>query len=324
MLRKLALFCIIFCCGAAHADPVNVRITSVEPQTFNYTEKLLGTIKPKFSSSLKARKSGTLEWIVEPNTDVKKGETIFKIISDDSTKTLDIAKDNLEFAKKNYDRSSELIKSRLITNTQYLGDKQKYLDAQKSYQEAKVNFDTHVIIAPFDGTVGVPKFRVGSEVNENEEVVMIYDQDKLVIDLAIPESLIKRVKVGQKVFVAEEEFKIDALQRAMDEKTHMAPALINYKCQHCFPGEVVDVELVVEEKPNAIVVPMHLVLFKNGKPFVYCVDAENKAETKFIILGDLGNGAYEIKEGLESGDKLVTQGAQKLHDGTEVTIHEGK
>lgn len=324
MLRKLILFLGLFCSGTAFAEPANVKVEVVELKTFNYTEKLLGTIKPKFSAALKARKNGTLEWIVEPNAEVKKGDVVFKISANDSSNTLDIAKENLEFAKKNYHRATELIKTRLITQQQYLADKQKYLDAQKSYQEAKTDFDAHVITAPFDGIVGVPKVRVGSEINNSEDVVMIYDQNQLVVELGIPESLIKRVKIGQKVSISNEEFKIDALQKAIEEKTHMAPALINYKCIHCLPGEVVDVEIVVEEKPNTILIPMHIVMFKNGKPYVFCVDENNKTVTAFITLGGLANGIYEVTEGLEVGDKLVTQGLQRLNDGAEVTIYEGQ
>jgi membrane fusion protein (multidrug efflux system) len=73
-------------------------------------------------------------------------------------------------------------------------------------------------------------------------------------------------------------------------------------------------------KPNAISVPRKSVLEGAKGNFVWVVDNESKAEVRQVVLGQWQGDSVFVESGLFPGDKVVTDGIQKLSDGMAVQI----
>ena len=80
---------------------------------------------------------------------------------------------------------------------------------------------------------------------------------------------------------------------------------------------------VISQSPEVLLVPRSAVLFTRNIPVVYVDQGGHTYETRHVKLGRSGDDAYEVLEGLEAGDTVVTQGAL-LIDGQAQIEHAGQ
>jgi multidrug efflux system membrane fusion protein len=87
-----------------------------------------------------------------------------------------------------------------------------------------------------------------------------------------------------------------------------------------FPNQFVNAELLVDTLKGAVVVPASAI--QHGAPgdYVFLLGAENKVSVRVVKLGPADGERVAILSGLQAGDRVVTQGTDKLKDGTQVTI----
>jgi membrane fusion protein (multidrug efflux system) len=78
-------------------------------------------------------------------------------------------------------------------------------------------------------------------------------------------------------------------------------------------GTSIKLDIVTQSLPNALVIPEAAVLTSpSGNKSVMVIDSENKPHKKPVSLGIRDNGNVQIREGLESGERVVTIGAYEL------------
>ena len=78
-----------------------------------------------------------------------------------------------------------------------------------------------------------------------------------------------------------------------------------------------------EAQPQQVlVVPQSAVQLDSSGHFVYLVDASDKIERRDVKLGRQVSGLWEVTSGLEEGDKVVTQGLQRISPGVTVNATE--
>src|SRR5690606_36741523 len=80
------------------------------------------------------------------------------------------------------------------------------------------------------------------------------------------------------------------------------------------PGMFARVTLIVEERANAVLVPETALNPVGAEFFVYRVVDGKAVQTK-VKLGLRRGGSVEILDGLQSDDRIVAEGGQKLRDG---------
>jgi len=83
------------------------------------------------------------------------------------------------------------------------------------------------------------------------------------------------------------------------------------------PGAYVTVKLQVAELKDAISIPESALTYQTAAATVWVVDAEGKAHQKVVKAGPRGGAGIVITDGLGADETLVTEGMQKLHDGSQ-------
>jgi HlyD family secretion protein len=79
------------------------------------------------------------------------------------------------------------------------------------------------------------------------------------------------------------------------------------------PGTSLNVEMIAETVPNALVIPLTAVLTSSsGSTSVIVVDAESKPHRKSVTLGIRDSNNVQVTEGVQSGERVVTVGAYEL------------
>ena len=79
------------------------------------------------------------------------------------------------------------------------------------------------------------------------------------------------------------------------------------------------VRLIVEQRPNAILVPEETIIPKGARRYVYRV-IDGEARLTEVTLGLRQTGAVEIISGLDAGDVVITAGQAKVRDGAKVEV----
>jgi membrane fusion protein (multidrug efflux system) len=294
-----------------------VDVIQVNPKAFNKSVSLIGTVNAKYQTTLKAKTVGNLEFIVEAGVTVKSGEELVRIQNSQAIKTYNLAKSAVDVAKSKYDRAATLSEKGLISKNELNTAQQQYIEAQKQVQQAETEYNNNIMTAPFEGIVGVAKFRPGAQVNQGDELLVLYKPDEIVIDLNIPEKIVKKVSIGQKVFISGGEYKISSVQKFIDQSTRMAPATIKYPCPECVIGSSVDVSVVLYESADAFVIPDSAIFSRDKENKVFIVK-NGKAVLSNVKIKNSDEGYSEIVDGVKASDLIVIRGMQKLHDGDKV------
>ena len=80
-----------------------------------------------------------------------------------------------------------------------------------------------------------------------------------------------------------------------------------------------NLDLIVNVREDAIVIPETALIPKDEDVSVFVIDAEGKAQPRPVKVGIRMAGSIEITSGLAAGEKVITEGFQKIGPGSKVT-----
>ncbi|HEY9140445.1 MAG TPA: efflux RND transporter periplasmic adaptor subunit [Bryobacteraceae bacterium] len=85
-----------------------------------------------------------------------------------------------------------------------------------------------------------------------------------------------------------------------------------------FPNQFVNVRLLLEQKHGVVLIPNGAVQITTEKKYVYLVKPDSTVTVRNITTGTTDNENTEVVSGLDAGDEVVTQGVDKLNEGSKV------
>jgi multidrug efflux system membrane fusion protein len=85
-----------------------------------------------------------------------------------------------------------------------------------------------------------------------------------------------------------------------------------------WPGEFVNVRLIVANKHEGITIPLRALQQGQNGPFVFIVAPDGSVHSRDVTVGETLDGRALIDKGLQSGDTVVTAGQYRLNDGVKV------
>jgi multidrug efflux system membrane fusion protein len=320
----------------------------------------LGTVMPYMSVTVKARVNGELEPVrFTEGQQVKQGQTIMIIDPRPYQAALDQAKGTqahdqallknaqAEFAryKALYDAgvtSKEVMQTDEAAQGQYLGA----IEADKAAIEtAQLQLEWCTIKAPISGRIGLRLVDPGNIITANTtNLVIINQMQPIAVYFTLPESLLPQVL---KKLAAEKRLAVDAYDQDDTQKlatgylltadnqidtttgTGKLKAVFDNKDEALFPNQFVNIHLVMEERPNALVVPSAAIQTGNQGSYVWVVDHAdaqgNGAARIQRVKVALSEGQVTIvDEGLQPGQTVVVDGADRLRPGQSVTASVAK
>lgn len=172
------------------------------------------------------------------------------------------------------------------------------------------------ILAPVTGTVVKRYAYEGQYVQEGEKLFEIADFSTMWFQFVAYEQDLPRLKIGQKVTVRtpalpDKAFhaEIKFINPNMDDATRSARVRVeianpNRELRHKLYAEGT-VEL---DAPDVLAVPRTAVLWPGDNPRVYVEQAPGAYQQRRVILGRPGDDFWEILEGLQAGERVVTSG----------------
>jgi membrane fusion protein (multidrug efflux system) len=288
-----------------------------------------GEFRAHRSVDVPARAGGQLAGImVTEGQKVAAGDLIAQIDDELAQANLSNAKVLLDLAQSKYDRVAKLQTSG-VSSTAALDDARSSLVAAKSQVDlSRSQVEFLKIKAPFAGTIASLPPSLGSYLQTGQVIAKLIDATALEADFAVPFDLAGTIAIGSRFTVraiGPVAWSAQATVTSVDPEVDRATRTIRLHGRlenadlKIRPGSIVRIELVTAERPDAIAVPETAVLTSLAGTFVYRIVDGAAARTP-VVLGTRRNGVVEIMSGIALGDTVVTDGRQKVQQGTPVTV----
>lgn len=228
----------------------------------------------------------------------------------------------------NFDRAKQLFEDHVISPQAFdeIGAKLHESQANLAFVQERLNKTS--IRAPFAGCIGFRRISPGDYVQPGQEIVNLERIDPVKVDFRVSEVFLSRTMLGQTVTVRLDAYpdksftgRIYAIDPLLDEanRTIKLRARIANPVNELRPGMFAHVNLILDQRANAILIPEQAVVPMGEETFVYRI-ADGKAILAKVVTGQRRPGEVEIVKGLGPGDTVVTDGQMRLRDGSPVTI----
>lgn len=319
---------------ASAATPVAERrmVVEVAPVTVTtVTEDIraVGTLRPNESVVIAPEIAGRLSRIrFNEGERVKAGDVLIEIDPAILRAELAKARSDLTLAKANYDRATTL--ARQGTGTLRARDEAvaAFLAAQANVSLAEARLEKATITAPLSGVVGLRSVSAGAYLTPGMPVVELADIDTLKVDFRVPELQVANLRPGQTIVITADAIPgrtFEGTIYAIDPIVDVNGRAIRLRARvpnpdgRLSPGLFARIQIIVEQRSDALIVPESAIVTEVGKTFVFRVVGE-RAERLEVSLGQRRPGAVEVTKGLRRDDTVVTAGHQRLRTGTRVEI----
>ena len=197
--------------------------------------------------------------------------------------------------------------------------------AQASLSETRTRLNQTNIRAPVAGLISSRSVTRGQIVQPGTELFRMVRDGRLELDAQIPEADLALVRSGMAATIASDQAagatgRVRIVTPQVDAQTRLGIARISLAPGSGLrPGMFARAAIDVGAQP-ALVVPSDAVVFREGKPGVYAIAANNTVHFTPITTGARNGTQIEVTSGLQSGQRVVVQGAGFLGEGDAVTI----
>ena len=196
-------------------------------------------------------------------------------------------------------------------------------------EELRINLANTKITSPVDGFVAKRTLDPGAYANTNTPVVAVVDISEVRLVVNLVEKDLRRIRAGVAA-VAEvdafpgESFKgrvarvapvLDPATRTAEIEIEIPNAKFRLK-----PGMYSRVNLTIEERQNALVVPRNALVDIEGKHGVFVPGEGSTAKFQPVEIGLQDEARVEVKSGIAEGATIITTGASALRDGDTVIL----
>jgi RND family efflux transporter MFP subunit len=306
---------------------IPVEVAEVELGTFRLTHLYLGTVEGTQQSDVMANiAEEVVEIPVKVGDRVRQGQVICRLDTKASMAQYNQLKLAHKDAKLDAERMENLYKSGAVS-------KQMMEKALLARDVAKENLESSsqvvALTAPFSGIITELFYRTGETTQMGEPVVRIANLNKVKIKFSANHEDWKRIKRDTPVMITvngngqvDMPAEIDDISISADPKSRLFSIWVEAENSKELlqPGLLVDVQVAVIQKPDAILIPRDAVIVRDEVMGVFIVSADGHAAYAPFTAGHANAEVIEVTEGLEPGQTLVVYGHNNLEDGQLVNI----
>jgi multidrug efflux system membrane fusion protein len=345
--------------AALAGRPVPVQVVPVVQQPMPIFLTALGTVTPYMSVTVKARVSGQLLPVrFTEGQEVRQGETILEIDPKPYQAALDQAKGTLahdeallknaqaEFARyKALFAAGVVSKETMDADEAQVGQYQGAIESDKAgIENAQLQLSWCSIQSPINGRIGLRLVDPGNIITANTTNLVIINQFRpIAVYFTLPENQLPQVLAKLRT---DRQMPADAYDKGDVQKlatgqlltadnsidtttgTAKLKAVFSNENEAMFPNQFVNIHLVMEDRPNALVVPSAAIQSGLQGSFVWVVNTGDKGAATASMAPvkiALAQGQMTILDsGVTPGQKIVVDGADRLRTGAQVLVSQAR
>ncbi|SUD31468.1 RND family efflux transporter MFP subunit [Pseudomonas fluorescens] len=329
---------------AVEKPAVDVGVYTVKAEALTLTTDLPGRTSAFRVAEVRPQVSGILQKrLFEEGSEVRQGQQLYQI--DPATYQAELAKAraSLGTAEKLAQRYERLLKTNAVSRQQYDDAYATWKQAQAEVQVSEINVRYTRVLAPVSGRIGRSAVTEGALVTNGQatELATVTQLDPIYVDVTQPITRIlglqRALASGGLQSAGENQAQVNL--SLDDGSTYSLPGVLKFSevsvdqgtgsvtlravfpnPEHkLLPGMFVHAELKEGVKEGAKLVPQQAIIRDSrGVATAWVLKADNTVELRDLqTLRTVGN-SWLVGKGIEAGDKVVTEGLQRLKPGTQV------
>ncbi len=310
-----------------------------------------GTIVPTDRAEISTRSMGYVSYVgVKEGQYVKKGELLLRIDPRDTKAQIEVARQRVvqaqkqykaslaqyEVAEKTYRRFKALLKAGAVTPHEFDQVEAQYRSAKAQLEAARsgvemarqnlkavqANLSYTEVRAPFSGYVVSKNVDVGDIARPGYPLIVM-EKTPYRVEVSLPERLYRRVKVGDTLLVYVESLKKKTYAKVVEVQPSVDPSSRTFRVKALLRDRDIRsgfyVKVFVEEPVHrTILVPERAVYKRWDFTGVWVVKPDNTLELRLVRLGRRIDGYVEILSGLEGDERIVVDGLERACEGCRV------
>lgn len=306
--------------------PVSVLLAKIATQPFSQDMEAIGTARANEAVDVTAKISNRITAIhFREGQQVKRGDVLVEFDSEQVRASLAEAQAALDESRNQFKRSRELFTTQALSESQ-LDQIQATLSANEArVAGARSQLNDTIIRAPFAGRVGLRQVSLGGFVSPGTVITTLDDTSVIKLDFSVPEVFLSSLKEGMEISAGTaaypaEKFKgqVSSIDSRVDpvSRAVLVRARLDNPDGRLKPGMFMTVRLMRTEAP-ALLIPEQALVPEGERKFVFVV-REGKALKTEVTTGRRRPGEVEVTKGLADGDVVISEGIQKVRDGSAV------
>lgn len=291
-------------------------------------------VERRFQDGENLRK-GQLLFVIDPRP--------YKAQVDSARAAMAKAKAALDLARIQFARDQEVIGTRAISQQDY-DTKKNAVDvdqaqveaAEAALETANLNLEYCYIHSPIDGRAGARMVDVGNVVQANASSLLLVQRldpvyaNFTVTERDLPEvqKLMSRGALRAAVRLPSEAETAARIGRVefLDNTVQNGSGTVNLRAtlsnsdRHFWPGQFVDVKLILSTEKGAVLIPSQATQISQQGPFVYVVKADDTAEFRPVKLGQRQGDQVVVTQGVAPNERVVLAGQMLVRPGGKVRV----
>ena len=311
-----------------------VSTAKIIEQKFKHYVELQGDVKSDKVISIYPEFSGMInEIFIKSGENVDEGQILATIDDGGLKQQLSQLQITYNLAKTTYERQERLWNQKIGSEIQYLESKSMFEAQSKAIEQLNKQLSKTVIRAPFSGTVDNVIVKKGEVVYPGRSnLMLLVNMQEMYVESKVPENYINSITKGKDVIIEAPvlnmilKSKISLVANYINplNRTYRIEAEIpenNYKIK---PNLNVKIRVNDYTNENAILILLnHINIDSNNEEYVYKIikkDGKNYASKTIIETGRNNGDFIEVLKGVSISDEIVSEGARKITNNSEVKI----
>ncbi|MBN2279449.1 MAG: efflux RND transporter periplasmic adaptor subunit [Candidatus Marinimicrobia bacterium] len=304
-------------------EGVPVKIEKITTTIFEKSLAYNGMLTGIEQSSAHAAFGDEVEKVhVKVGDYVKKDQVLISFPTDAPTAQYSQAKAAFESMDKTYKRMKMLLDKGAVSQQDYENIETQYKVTEANWEMVRKMVK---VKAPISGYVTKVSVNETDNVRSETELAVISNTDRLKTRIFVTEKDFPLLQKGQSVRARWNEKEISGKIVQVDLGKDMMQQGFGVNIEFDNPGNLfppgitVELQIIIESNPEAIVVDKKYISELSGKYYVFLASAD-KAFRREVVLGDRSSLKYEILEGLAPGDNLIIEGHKIVKDAQKIKV----
>lgn len=317
--------------GAPEAKAVLVEVAEVRLGKIEEILERSAPLQAEAQVSVLARTSNpAVELLVEEGDKVEAGEVLLRLEDFRQQTAHNQAMTQYEEARGEYERQESLHRQNLISLSAFQNAEFSYNRAKLQLENAKRELEYTEVLAPIAGTVTSRTVKVGDQVGMGTPIFEIIDLDSTVAVVHVPEQYLPKLRpgmearlssgtLGGRVFAGY----VKRISPIVEARAGTIKVVVGVReLGPLRPGMWVEVELVLDSKEEAVLIPKRAIVYDNDQTFAFKVQADTngvaRAKRELVVALNADKEHIEPRGRFEAGERIVVAGHSGLKDGAPI------
>ena len=312
-------------------DRVLVETTPARRGRISNTLPFSATLETEAAVAIFPRIGGLVDRVdVEEGDEVAEGAALLFIEDDELEIAVREAQVSVRRLLAQFDRTEEMHKRELVSEQDYENARFELDQGRLVLERAKLNLRHAVVRAPFAGVIAARSVQKGERVDLGRQLFDLVKFDEMIAKVYVPAQNLGTINPGQRAVIVAElqdslrfEGWVKRVSPVVDPGSGTFKVTVGLAARNQFlrPGMFVGVEVVVDTRDRAILIPKQAVVYDGGTRYVFSVH-DSIANRVRLHAGYENSSDIEARSGIAAGDEVIVLGHNGLADGARVRTAE--